>query len=139
VHAAIGLAFEQRRAVFRTLRAVGLPLRTLMAALAAEITAMALIAGSIGIALGYAIAAALMPGVAGTLRGLYGASVPGSLTFDPVWALSGLGITLARGGAASAAAMTARRACRFWRRPNRAPGRKPPTARCGCRRSRRWV
>jgi putative ABC transport system permease protein len=31
VHAAIGLAFEQRRAVFRTLRAVGLPLRTLMA------------------------------------------------------------------------------------------------------------
>jgi putative ABC transport system permease protein len=106
VHAAIGLAFEQRRAVFRTLRAVGLPLRTLMAALAVEITVMALIAGTIGIALGYAIAAALMPGVAGTLRGLYGASVPGSLTFDPVWAASGLGITLLGAGAASVAAMT---------------------------------
>jgi putative ABC transport system permease protein len=92
--------------VFRTLRAVGLPLRTLMAALAVEITVMALIAGTIGIALGYAIAAALMPGVAGTLRGLYGASVPGSLTFDPVWAASGLGITLLGAGAASVAAMT---------------------------------
>jgi putative ABC transport system permease protein len=46
VHAAIGLAFEQRRATFRTLRAVGLPLRTLMAALAVEVTTMALVAGS---------------------------------------------------------------------------------------------
>jgi putative ABC transport system permease protein len=138
VHAAIGLAFEQRRAVFRTLRAVGLPLRTLMAALAVEIAAMALVAGSIGIALGYAIAAALMPGVAGTLRGLYGASVPGTLTFDPVWAVSGLGDHASRRGAASAAAMTGPRACRFWRRRSRAPGRRPPTARCGCRRLRRW-
>jgi putative ABC transport system permease protein len=60
---------------------------------------------SIGIVLGYAIAAALMPGVAGTLRGLYGASVPGTLSFDPLWAVSGLGITLLGAGAASAAAM----------------------------------
>jgi hypothetical protein len=61
---------------------------------------MALVAGAIGIALGYAIAAALMPGVAGTLRGLYGASVPGTLTFDPIWAVSGLGdhACSARGG-----------------------------------------
>jgi putative ABC transport system permease protein len=106
VHAAIGLAFEQRRATFRTMRAIGLSLRTLMAALAIEVTVMAVVAGSIGIALGYAIAAALMPGVAGTLRGLYGASVPGSLTFDPVWALSGLGITLLGAAAAAATAMT---------------------------------
>jgi putative ABC transport system permease protein len=105
VHAAIGLAFEQRRAVFRTLRAVGLPLRTLMAALAVEVTTMALVAGIIGIVLGYAIAAALMPGVAGTLRGLYGASVPGTLGFDPIWAVSGLAITLLGAAAASAAAM----------------------------------
>jgi putative ABC transport system permease protein len=105
VHAAIGLAFEQRRAVFRTLRAVGLPLRTLMTALAVEIAVMAFVAGAIGIVLGYLIAAALMPGVAGTLRGLYGASVPGTLGFDPLWAVSGLGITFLGAGAASAAAM----------------------------------
>jgi len=105
VHAAIGLAFEQRRAMFRTLRAVGLPLRTLIAALAVEVTMMAILAGAIGIALGYAIAAALMPGVAGTLRGLYGAAVPGTLAFDPIWALSGLGITLLGAAVASAQAM----------------------------------
>jgi len=105
VHAAIGLAFEQRRAMFRTLRAVGLPLRTLIAALAVEVTMMAILAGAIGIALGYAIAAALMPGVAGTLRGLYGADVPGTLAFDPIWALSGLGITLLGAAVASAQAM----------------------------------
>jgi putative ABC transport system permease protein len=46
-----------------------------------------------------------MPGVAGTLRGLYGASVPGTLGFDPIWAVSGLGITFLGAGAASAAAM----------------------------------
>jgi putative ABC transport system permease protein len=105
VHAAIGMAFEQRRPVFRTLRALGMPLRSLMAALALELLAMALIAGLIGIALGYVIAAALMPGVAGTLRGLYGAAVPGSLTFDPVWALSALAITLLGAGVAGAQAM----------------------------------
>jgi len=105
VHAAIGLAFEQRRAMFRTLRAVGLPLRALIAALAMEVTMMALLAGAIGIVLGYAIAAALMPGVAGTLRGLYGAAVPGTLAFDPIWALSGLGITLLGAAVASAQAM----------------------------------
>lgn len=105
VHAAIGLTFEQRRATFRTLRAMGLPLRSLMTALGFEVAAMALIAGAAGIVLGYAIAAALMPGVAGTLRGLYGAEVTGSLTFDPVWAASAMGMTLLGAGAAAAQAM----------------------------------
>jgi putative ABC transport system permease protein len=105
VHAAIGLAFEQRRPTFRTLRALGLPLRSLLGALAIEVAVMALIAGAIGIVLGYLVAAALMPGVAGTLRGLYGASVPGSLSFDPVWALSAMGITMLGAGAAAAQAM----------------------------------
>jgi putative ABC transport system permease protein len=105
VHAAIGLAFEQRRPAFRTLRALGLPLRTLIVALSVEIALMALVAGSVGIVLGYAIAAALMPGVAGTLRGLYGAAVPGGLSFDPVWAASALGITFLGAGAAAAQGM----------------------------------
>ncbi|MFW5642187.1 MAG: FtsX-like permease family protein [Roseicyclus sp.] len=105
VHAAIGLAFEQRRAMFRTLRAMGLPLRSLMAALAVELAGMALVAGLIGIGLGYLIAAALMPGVAATLRGLYGAAVPGSLNFDPIWALSALGITALGAFVAGAQAM----------------------------------
>ncbi|NDR56353.1 ABC transporter permease [Aliiruegeria sabulilitoris] len=94
VHGTIGLAFEQRRSVFRTLRALGLPLRNLLALLLAEILLLALLAGGLGIALGYLIAAALLPDVAATLRGLYGASIPGSLAFDPTWAASGLGVAL---------------------------------------------
>ena len=35
-----------------------------------------------------------MPDVAATLRGLYGAEVPGSLVFRPLWALAGLGMAL---------------------------------------------
>lgn len=105
VHAAIGLAFEQRRATIRTLRALGLPLRSLLVALGLELAGLALFAGLAGLILGYAIAAALMPGVAGTLRGLYGADLPGTLSFDPVWALAGLAMTLAGATLAGAQAM----------------------------------
>jgi len=102
VHGAIGLAFEQRRGAIRTLRALGLPAGRLVALLLAEVVVLALVAGAMGVGLGYAIAAALLPDVAATLRGLYGAAVPGVLGFDPVWALAGLGMALA--GALVAAA-----------------------------------
>ncbi|QBY02018.1 ABC transporter permease [Rhodophyticola sp. CCM32] len=105
VHAAIGLAFEQRRSSFRTLRALGLPLGRLVALLMLELTGFALISGLIGIALGYAIAAALLPGVAGTLRGLYGAEISGQLAFQPAWAAAAMGIALIGTVAASAQAL----------------------------------
>ena len=95
VHATIGLAFEQRRPVIRTLRALGLPNRAVVGLLLAETLLMALVAGLVGVALGYAIAAALLPDVAATLRGLYGASVPGSLALRTDWILTGLAIALA--------------------------------------------
>ena len=101
VHGAIGLAFEQRRPVVRTLRALGLPLRRLVLLMGAELMFFALVAGGIGIALGYVIAALLLPDVAATLRGLYGADVSGTLQLRPVWWLSGLAIAL--GGTALAA------------------------------------
>lgn len=101
VHGAIGLAFEQRRPMMRTLRALGLPLGRLIGLLAVELLVLALLAGVIGVALGYVIAAALLPGVAGTLNGLYGAEVAGALQLRPVWWLSGLAIAL--GGTAVAA------------------------------------
>ncbi|EAR52925.1 Putative ABC transporter, fused inner membrane subunits [Oceanicola granulosus HTCC2516] len=105
VHGAIGLAFEQRRLMVRTLRALGMPLSRLVWLMAAELAALALVAGGIGVALGYLIAAALLPDVAATLRGLYGASVGGALEFRPVWWLSGQAIALLGTGAASAAAL----------------------------------
>jgi len=105
VQSAIGLAFEQRRGAFRTLRALGISLNRLMGLLALELGAIALIAGLAGIALGYGIAAALLPGVAGTLRGLYGAQVSGTLGFDPLWAASALGIALLGAAVAGAQAL----------------------------------
>ncbi|MEL7344464.1 MAG: FtsX-like permease family protein [Pseudomonadota bacterium] len=105
VNGAVGLAFEQRRAVVRTMRAHGLPLRTLVGALVIELSGIALIAGMVGIALGYGIAAMLLPDVAATLRGLYGATVEGSLTLRPAWWLGGLGMTAAGTALAATAAL----------------------------------
>ncbi len=102
VHAAIGLAFEQRRGVMRTLRALGVPAWTLAALVMAELLALALIAGLIGVGLGYALAAALLPDVAATLGGLYGAAVPGTLELRPGWTLAGL--AMAAGGTLAAGA-----------------------------------
>lgn len=94
VHSAIGLAFEQRRPLFRTLRALGVPLRQLIGLLALELIAFAMVAASLGIVLGYVIAAALLPGVAITLDGLYGAQIPDSLTLRGGWVLSGYAIAV---------------------------------------------
>ncbi len=106
VHGAIGLAFEQRRPVFRTLRALGLPLRSLMLLLAAELFVLAFVAAMTGIVLGYLIAVLLLPDVAASLRGLYGADVPGTLTIRPaVW---GAGLVIAMAGTFASSAT------RFW-------------------------
>ena len=103
VNGAVGLAFEQRRAAVRTMRSHGVAMRTLVLALVIELTLFALVAGLLGIALGYAIAAVLLPDVAATLRGLYGATVEGSLTLRPTWWLGGLAMT----GIGTAVAATA--------------------------------
>jgi putative ABC transport system permease protein len=102
VNGAVGLAFEQRRQTFRTLRTIGVGSSRLILILIAELLLFALIAGCIGILLGYGIAAALLPDVAATLRGLYGASVEGALTLSPAWWLGGLVIAVIGTGLASA-------------------------------------
>ena len=94
VNGAVGLAFEQRRPVFRTLRALGITSRHLVILLIGELLVLSMIAGAIGIGLGYLIAAVLLPDVAATLRGLYGATVEGTLTLSPVWWASGLAIAV---------------------------------------------
>jgi putative ABC transport system permease protein len=94
VHAAIGLALEQRRGLLRTLRACGVSAARLVSALALELTVLALLGGVAGIASGYFLASLLLPDVAASLRGLYGASVAGQLTLSPIWWLGGLGLSL---------------------------------------------
>jgi len=106
VHGAIGLAFEQRRAMVRTLRALGMPLGRLIALMAAELFVFALIGGLIGVFLGYLVAASLLPDVAATLKGLYGTEVSGTLQLRPSWWLSGIAISVLGTGFAAAGALT---------------------------------
>ena len=94
VHGAVGLAFEQRRPMIRTLRALGVPLSLLFRIIAIEMLLLAIFSGALGIILGYIVASALLPDVAATLRGLYGADVSGSLSLRPQWWLAGLGIAV---------------------------------------------
>lgn len=104
VYSATGLSFEQRRGTFRTLRSLGISLRALTAMIVMELAALALFSGILGVVFGYFIASVLMPGVAATLSGLYGASVAGSLSIRPEWWLAGLGIAL--GGTAVSSAQS---------------------------------
>ena len=101
VYSTIGLAFEQRRGVVRTLRALGVAMPRLVVLMLIEVLALALLGASIGILLGYFVAAVLLPDVALTLRGLYGAEIAGSLTFRAEWWASGLAIAVV--GAVAAA------------------------------------
>lgn len=94
VYAAIGLAFDQRRATFRTLRALGLPLSSLILLVIGELLVLSLLAGLVGVTAGYFVASLLLPGVAATLQGLYGASVPGTLSIRPEWWATGIGIAV---------------------------------------------
>ncbi len=94
VHAAIGLALEQRRALLRTLRACGVSLRTLVGALALELCGLALLGGLAGVLSGYGLASLLLPDVVASLRGLYGAEVAGQLSLSPQWWLGGLAMSV---------------------------------------------
>ncbi len=102
VQGTIGLAMEQRRGLFRTLRCLGVPIRHLILLLLIETVALAFAAAAIGLILGYFIAAALLPGVAVTLSGLYGVEIDNGLALRSSWILSGFAMTLLGAGIASA-------------------------------------
>jgi putative ABC transport system permease protein len=111
VNSAIGLAFEQRLPMLRTLRACGVSARLLNAVLVAELVSLALIAGLAGLVCGYLIAASLLPDVAASLRGLYGAQIPGQLTLKREWWIAGIIISVV--GALLAAATSLAKAIRL--------------------------
>ncbi|MCQ2998013.1 FtsX-like permease family protein [Pseudomonas syringae] len=111
VHAAIGLALEQRRGLLRNLRACGVSARMLIAALGMELGVLALLGGLLGVASGYLLASLLLPDVAASLRGLYGAEVAGQLSLSPIWWLGGLGLSVL--GALLAGANSLLRAARL--------------------------
>jgi putative ABC transport system permease protein len=111
VNSAIGLAFEQRLPMLRTLRACGVSARLLNAVLVVELVSLALVAGLAGLVCGYLIAASLLPDVAASLRGLYGAQIPGQLTLKGEWWIAGIAISVA--GALAAATTSLLKAIRL--------------------------
>ena len=111
VNSAIGLAFEQRLPMLRTLRACGVSARLLNAVLVVELVSLALVAGLAGLVCGYLIAASLLPDVAASLRGLYGAQIPGQLTLRGEWWIAGIAISIA--GALAAATTSLLKAIRL--------------------------
>jgi putative ABC transport system permease protein len=111
VNSAIGLAFEQRLPMLRTLRACGVSARMLNTVLVVELVSLALVAGLVGLVCGYLIAASLLPDVAASLRGLYGAQIPGQLTLRGEWWIAGVIISVV--GALAAAATSLMKAIRL--------------------------
>ncbi|WFU17314.1 ABC transporter permease [Bradyrhizobium sp. CB3481] len=106
VNSAIGLAFEQRLPTLRTLRACGVSARMLNVVLVLELVSLALVAGLVGLVCGYFIAGALLPDVVASLRGLYGAQIPGQLVLKPQWWFAGIAISIVGALAAAAASLT---------------------------------
>lgn len=94
VHSAVGLAFEQRLPIFRTLMALGISRSTLVFLFLCELLVFALIAGAIGFIIGYYIATALLPDVAGTLRGIYGANIRSTISLQTSAILGSILISL---------------------------------------------
>jgi putative ABC transport system permease protein len=94
VNSAVGLALEQRLPTLRTLRACGVSAGMLNAVLLVELVSLAMVAGLIGLVCGYLIAASLLPDVAASLRGLYGAQIPGQLTLKREWWIAGIVISV---------------------------------------------
>lgn len=94
VHSAIGLALEQRLPMLRTLRACGVSARQLTGVLVGELVTLAVLSGVAGLVCGYIVAAWLLPDVAASLRGLYGAQLPGELSLRVEWWLSGLAMSI---------------------------------------------
>src|SRR5207244_9076897 len=67
---------------------------------------LARVGGLVGLVCGYFIAAALLPDVAASLRGLYGAQIPGQLTLKVEWWLAGAAISVIGALAAAATSLT---------------------------------
>jgi putative ABC transport system permease protein len=105
VHSAIGLAFEQRLPMIRTMRACGVSARSMVVIGIIELLSLAMIAGFVGLVLGYFIAAFMLPDVAASLRGLYGATVEGRLTLRSEWWIAGFAMSAAGALVASAGSL----------------------------------
>lgn len=95
VQAALGLALEQRLGILRTLRALGVPARNLVMALALELAVLGMVGTLAGLISGLWLAKTLLPDVAATLQSLYGASVSDQLTLPWQYWLGSIAMVMA--------------------------------------------
>ncbi|WP_240724927.1 FtsX-like permease family protein [Onishia niordana] len=100
VHAALGLALEQRLGLLRTLRALGVPGPTLVALLAVELVLLGLAGTLPGLLAGLWLARVLLPDVAASLEALFSAPVGATLSLPWHFWAGSLAMTL--GGLATA-------------------------------------
>ena len=94
VYATINLAFEQRKGILKSLRSLGFSAVTVTSLMIVEVLIISLIAGNLGVILSYFLAAALLPDVAITLNGLFGANLDNGLSVEPSFWFSSLGISV---------------------------------------------
>ncbi|WP_240609778.1 ABC transporter permease [Billgrantia endophytica] len=94
VQAALGLALEQRLAMLRTLRALGVSGRSLVGLLTLELLLLGLVGALAGIVSGVWLARLLLPDVAATLGSLYGAGVTAELNLPWHYWVGGVAVTL---------------------------------------------
>ncbi len=94
VYSAIGLAIEDRLSSIRTLRICGVSRRRLLGLMVFEMVCLAVVAGTLGVMLGYFTASLLLPDIAASLRGLYGARISGALSLDASWWIGGIAISI---------------------------------------------
>ncbi|WP_236645247.1 FtsX-like permease family protein [Aidingimonas lacisalsi] len=111
VHAALSLTLEQRLGLMRTLRALGLPGRPLVALLATELLILGLVGAMAGIASGVWLAQWLLPDVAASLQALYGERLGDELSLPWYYWAGGLTVTL--GGLLTAGASSLWHAARL--------------------------
>ena len=102
VYSTINLAFEQRKGILRSLRSLGLSSITVTNLMIVEVLLISLIAGNLGVILSYFLAAALLPDVAITLNGLFGAKLNNGLSVDAVFWFSSLTISILGAACSSA-------------------------------------
>ncbi|EPC00327.1 hypothetical protein L861_07465 [Litchfieldella anticariensis FP35 = DSM 16096] len=111
VHAALSLTLEQRLGLMRTLRALGLSARALVALLLTELLLLGLLGAGLGILSGVWLAQWLLPDVAASLDALYGKRLGSELILPWHYWLGGLAVTL--GGLLTAGIGTLWRAARL--------------------------
>ncbi len=93
VFSAVNLAFEQRKGILKGLRSLGISSISIATLMVLEILIIAIVSGILGIILSYLLASALLPDVAMTLNGLFGATLKSSLSIDSLFWFTSLCIT----------------------------------------------